>query len=350
MNGEGIDDIRRMFDAVARKQDFLWREVSVRWIRWLDKTQDFTKDRPFIDLSEAKRVAAELGINDFIQIEAMLDLFHELGMVIHFTATPILNDIITLIPQWLIDNISKVIRDRDLHQHENQNIALAGLENDVRELFQNALASQDLLEYMWGNQNYNFFIDLMRRTLLLSDYGFSKDQPYFLIPSLLRNNQDNNNNPRCQGKFHCVFDFSEGWLPNGVFQRLVCLLVAHSAGLNVANEPYLEQNYCDVSFGHEGHIILVQENDSISMSIDVADAAARFLRVIRSMLGKVNQDTMKGRLKWNIKFSNGKQGPTSFEKAKKKKLAPWFNDNQKQNDQSDAAVKGVVLDNFLSSI
>ena len=51
--------------------------------------------------------------------------------------------------------------------------------------FKSALASQDFIEYIWKNDELEFFVDLMKRTLLMSEWNFNKER-YYLVPSLLR--------------------------------------------------------------------------------------------------------------------------------------------------------------------
>ena len=53
-------------------------------------------------------------------------------------------------------------------------------------LFEEGIASRDLLGYLWNYDQTEFFIDLMKRTMLMSDYH----QDRFLIPSLLKENKD----------------------------------------------------------------------------------------------------------------------------------------------------------------
>mmetsp|Transcript_11683 Transcript_11683/g.13550 ORF Transcript_11683/g.13550 Transcript_11683/m.13550 type:complete len:985 (+) Transcript_11683:161-3115(+) len=402
LKGSGIDLIRQTIDSVAKKQEFLYRKIAVKWIRWLDAVQSRSKkkgkvsDEPdadvenYITWGEALTLAQENGINDLHSFNSMLELFHELGIIIHFTATQALKDKITLSPQWLIDNITKVIRDPELHQFEDEKIEEVGLTNDVKELFSNALASRDLLEYVWGEEFSQFFVELMRRTLLMSDYAFLKDgdEQMFLIPSMLpdtdegkvkdRKNRDKSGKKKIDEKkgktkggqkedktkdskknpkkkipeeeHEFVVDFAESWLPNGVYQRLVCLLVLRNAKDKGDVEPLLFQRYCALSFGELGDIELKHEGDSISVSVTRRDKAPDLLRMTRSMLEKINHDTMKDRLQWEIMYRDTDSKLVTQKVAEKKKLAPWFDGQAAKAKEKQEKAMNFNLENFLTSL
>ena len=67
--------------------------------------------------TDIPRLAAECGVKE-AEIPKILSLFHELGLLIHLTKTQKLAKIVVTRPQWLIDMLTLVLRDGELHKKE----------------------------------------------------------------------------------------------------------------------------------------------------------------------------------------------------------------------------------------
>mmetsp|Transcript_33588 Transcript_33588/g.41269 ORF Transcript_33588/g.41269 Transcript_33588/m.41269 type:complete len:212 (+) Transcript_33588:71-706(+) len=205
----------------------------------------------------------------------MLNLFHELGTVIYFTATSALQRTVITDPQWLITKLSKVIRDERLHGFDENELERLGLLDELRNLFSNAIVSEDLLEYFWHDEHKEYLLDLMRRTMLLSDWDFEDQRNMktrlFIIPSMLKqepyspgNLQTSTNQDTESTEKVCVLDFGDSFLPSGVFERLVCLCVAISSSQNDAAAPFLWSSSAKVWFSAENYIKLkLEDNERI---------------------------------------------------------------------------------------
>lgn len=96
-------------------------------------------------------------------------------------------------------------------------------------VFIQVFESIDILEYLWRNSKVEFLIDLMSRTLLISQWKFGdREETMYLVPSLfLKENEKLEKDTTTFDGRTCRFDFSEFFLPIGVFQRLMCLCVSH---------------------------------------------------------------------------------------------------------------------------
>uniref|UniRef100_A0A6S8E7N8 non-specific serine/threonine protein kinase n=1 Tax=Aplanochytrium stocchinoi TaxID=215587 RepID=A0A6S8E7N8_9STRA len=357
LNRAGINEVRKKLDEVAFKQRFVNEKIPVRWIKCLDMMFE-DESASFIYMKDVRTLGKTVEITSMEEIDMMLQLFHDLGMIIHFTSTPTLNDIVTLSPQWLIDGLSKIIRDRELHKYNAKKIRDVGLEDEVQKMFEEAIVSLDLMEYFWEHNTVEFLIDLMKRTLLISDWAFDGQHDgnsFFLVPSLLHEQKNTNQNQKPTNVHRCSFDFSSSWLPNGVFQRLVCLCVAHSANQKGSQRPKLDQSNCKVWFGSD-EVGLQQDGDQILVSVADAKTASRYYGMLKSMLFKINSDTMKSGLEWNLFFEanvNGTRSWINHDDAKKQELSPWFDksaDDLKKGDVEGSLVKNTDLNVFLDSL
>ena len=347
--GKGIDSLRKQTVATSSEQAFVHQMIHMRWLRCLDLITE-ESNGPWIPIATVKEFAVELGITTDAELDSMLEMYHELGVIIHFNSTNALQEVVVINPQWLIDEISKIIRDKEIHGHDVRELAAAGLEDDYNELNANAIASFDLLLYFWGKDKQQFFIDLMRHTLLLSDwnYGYDRSDKAYLIPSLLEESEEVPTlNPE---ELHiCKFDFAEGFLPDGCFQRLLCLgsgSFQQDGSDSAKKPPLIYRSYAEWYLGPEGEAVYLKRGDDhILFAVQKDGGAAKHLAVIRTMLRKINEDTMDGGLKWSLQFMDPTGAYVSEEVAKKEKLSPWFAES---NIAVDDATALLNLDKFLN--
>jgi len=349
--GEGKHDIAEAIELVTREQRFIHRKISLKWLRCLDLINEESK--PWLSLDVVKSLARSVDITSQSEVAEMLGLFNELGAVVYIPATGALRKIVTKDPQWLIDCLSKVIRDGKLHQFDMLEIEKAGLRADVDNLFERAVVSLDLLHFLWEKEEVDYLLDLMKRTLLLSDWssgssGNGGAEKSFLVPSLLSNVKfESGKISPMSGKYMFVFDFASQWLPIGVFERLICLAVAHSNNTSPSRAPVLSNNVCTIWFGQEW-IELTRDEEGISCVLDKPDIAATTLSMLNSMLTKIHHDVMNGRLAWEVKIKTSK-GFISWDEAKKRVLRPWFPVESTIIRSKEGEIRSLNLDSFLGS-
>ena len=306
-NSSGVKSIRDAIEECTRQQAFLYSEVPVRWLRCLDLvTKD--EERSWVSLKELKQFAKEADILGVSEVEAMLHYFNELGVVLYFDNTISLQQKVIIRPQWLIDQLGLVIRDAKVHKHSTKHYESLGLGQDLRELCDNAIASRDLLDEMFGSHTTaDFLIDLMRRVMLLSDWGFSgSDSAVYLVPSLLPTH-----GPAMELEqqavewMKCKCDFGASFLPVGCFQRLVCLMIEYAQRQGTSEIPKVYQDCALIVLDQSEHtLFLRQEEEAIFIGVAPAEinVAEKYLQVVKTMLRKLNTDAMSGGLKWDILY------------------------------------------------
>jgi len=341
-SGLGIERIRLALETVTVSQDYINTQVSFRWIRCLDTMLD-NKEKSWFSLKETKSIAADYGILSAIEVSEMLSLFNELGVLVHLTATATLSDIVTTNPQWLIDKISKVILDRRFHLDTNK-FRSVGLREDAERLYETAVASGDLLEYLWGRQHTPFFLDFMRRTFLLSDYRFN-GKKRFLIPSMLDQAESpltTKKMPRPKRKERQFsIDFPSDHLPSGVFERIVCLCVSNSSNVEKPFlPPRLWKTTAQVWFGKEDLdcLYILREPERLRISIWNAEAENKYLHIVTSILHKIQADIMGEKFTWELKEWSETKG--SFQ--------PYTLANKTRKETTN--YQGLELEDFLSSL
>ena len=344
--GDGIEKIRTQIVRASQRQEFLHVKVSIRWLRTLD-TLTSNVAKSWVTLQSVQEIGKKNGITSAHEVGAMLKLFNELGVIVHFTSTTSLEQIVITNPQFVIDKIGKVIRDPSLHKLDIVDVRNAGLEVELKKLQADAIASLDLFQYFWGREFSSFFVDLMRRTLLMSDWPFgdSSDQQ-FLIPSLL---------PKrfiaVADGHKCVFEFPEGQLPEGCFSRIACLCLDYSSRQPGATAPEISRLSAVLSMGNCETLALSQKGDTIVVISSSEDHAGKESFIVDRMVQKVNDDVMGGGLKWRVMYLDAETDEmVGQEEAKKNCLAPWFSGDDAETGNTTPQQPRMNLEDFMGAL
>ena len=323
VNSDGIEDIRSAIEESAERQEYVNNEVPLRWMKLMDKV--LALELTHISLKRVAAIRDEMwrdAPNMEEDFDAMLRMFHELGVIVHLTSTEALSGIITLNPQWLIDNVTKTIRDRKLHPFlpaEQEQLREMGLMSDVSRLFDEGIVSIDLLEFFWSKEQTAFFLDFMKHTMLISVWPWT-DEEMFLLPSMIRSN-DHDGPINGFESMHAALEFPNG-LPTGVFERMVCMLISQASSEN-AKEPILSQKAASIWLTTEDVVELNQHKDKI-MLLSLPGVAPRALHVIQSIFVKLKSDIFGPAFKVQIKVE-GKGKFWDIEEAKERTdCKSWF--------------------------
>ena len=143
----------------------------------------------WLKVTKLKAELSRIGIERDDEMERMLRLFHELGVVLYFSSSVRLKEVVIWKPEWLLEKLSLVIRDKDVHDFDRAKLEEVQLLPDLENFLHLGIASRDLLEFLWGGSQVDYLLELMRHLLLLSEWKFSDEEQY-LIPSMLSPSED----------------------------------------------------------------------------------------------------------------------------------------------------------------
>lgn len=110
VSGEGVEELKRAIDTLARQQKHVHMKIPVRWLSCLDEIEreaDATSSS-YLKLQDVQNLAKTVGIVSMSEVEAMLRLLHELGLLIRLSGTVNLRSYVVINQQWLVDQLSKV--------------------------------------------------------------------------------------------------------------------------------------------------------------------------------------------------------------------------------------------------
>ena len=212
----GVPLLKSAVETSIRGQDYVNRLVSLNWMRTLDSILEAKHN--WVKLFKVKQIASKHGVHAANEVEEMLGLFHELGIVFYFNKSVELRELVTTSPEWLVRSMSQVIRDPSLHSFDRAKIEQAGLAADFATFSRHGLVSRDLLECFWQGEQVQFLLDLMRSLLLLSPWKFANSEESYLVPSMITTTEQVHEMKGAK----CAFHFE--YLPLGVFERFSLLV------------------------------------------------------------------------------------------------------------------------------
>lgn len=377
-NGNGIGLIRETIDKTARDLDHMGTELPITWIYVIEHLLTKYK-KPYIKLEKFKEIALSLKVKDETEAMNMLQTFSDLGLVLHLTQTTALQNMIVLKPQWLITNFGRIIRDEKLHEHNKKFVKRNNLEDDVVHLFQDGLVSEDFLLMVWKEHELEYLLDMMKQTLMLSDWTFknssvaNSEKIYYFVPSLVTGSRDiedydGNENFNEAMKEKLTYDefinkyeniqnfafFQFKYLPDGVFDRLICLCVAHSNLLKVQSPPIISKGVVEISFGEGETIRLYNEVKFSTIVLEIDESsqgkAAHALLKIQSMMQKLRADIIGEGLGWEINFHTNDKQLKAYDEAAMEKLAPFFGQSEDLKAPAVSIIEHIDVNQFLEGL
>merc|ERR1712232_841743 len=244
-----------------------------------------------------------------------------------------------------------VICDEDAGHAKNvsaQQLGAAGVYDEYICLYKEGVASKKLLKYLWKGEPFDFILDFMHHNML----SCNLTDELVLIPSLV---PDNDDGLREIKGATCFLDFSEFFLPDDVFQRLVCLCAEHARQIDKRSlSPIVRKKAALLSFGFNAFRLDV-EGDVIKIAVeeDVEDVP-KIIKLLVSMFQKLKDDVMSERLKWKLVLQSPASGAkleySGAKKAREKGEAAVLDLNHKKVQLSefdvffDAKVGSLVDD------
>jgi hypothetical protein len=110
---QGGTALRHSIVAQAESLDFVKRQVPLSWTLFLDELLKMDNVAT-LSLTEFHAQGNALGMRSD-EVTKMLAYCHKLGMLLHWRHTPVLSNMVTVDPQWLVNAVARVIHSSELH-------------------------------------------------------------------------------------------------------------------------------------------------------------------------------------------------------------------------------------------
>ena len=349
----GVEDLQAFVAHVMRQQEFVYKRVSINWMRTLDVI--IAHDYRFTTLDGFTVVANFCQIKDAQEVQDMLSLFHELGVLLYFSASEALRSRVITDPQWLIDSIGKVIRDNSSHKYDTSGLDELGLKRDMKDLFNLGIVSREVLDFLWEKDQVEYLIALMEHLLLMSRWKYDAGDELYLLPPMIPakrrattfnmlKRKDNTARKRGQGSKISInkstaaaIEFSFKFLPSGVFERMVCLCIGYTADSvkPSSKPPGLAKGKAQVWF-EENNSVYIELNavdEEIMAYVSNREQAGFMLNLLLTQLRRVKDEMMGPGFAWETRVKVKKK-MYPLEVARTKQYAPWFGNENPQSQYS----------------
>ncbi|XP_071941112.1 uncharacterized protein [Antedon mediterranea] len=260
-----IFKLRRHITEVAKNEPYMGERMPISWLNFMGEIEQLRdQHKHSINFKQVTKLAFKCHIDKDDQLFVMLHFYHDLGNIVYYgerdTPNSPLNDIIILIPQWLIYIFKLVITVKDPSEQ------YAEFRSSWKKLDEEGLLEERLLRRMWHDclKQFEALIQLMQKFDLLcvktqsSQTKCTKVDRLFYVPSLLKKNQGDEMaslDKLTKSKTASVLyvDFN-GFLPEGLYYRLVVRIVhwSQQRSLNKGYNPrlfyqqvkvYIDQNH-----------------------------------------------------------------------------------------------------------
>ncbi len=268
--GEGENEDPVVKEIRQTVQDFVSDDLSVptpvTWVLFRKVMQSVFKDKPVVNLQEVQAVAKAC----FIPPEAVpsvLNFYHQLGVFLYFADVPALRDVVITDPQWLIDNIAKVLCPKGLTD--------GGMERLWELLRSKGILVQKLYEAVLAGCGINpqALVDLLDHFLLAAPVPPKKNHPYasskwYFVPSMLSGpsgcSQPTPSDANPTYKAETVhLTFSSHYVPPGFFVRLIASM-AHEKQFTVLFS-YVDRLNVTFRYGEVDELRLRENSETIEV-------------------------------------------------------------------------------------
>eukprot|EP00924_Labyrinthula_sp_SR-Ha-C_P004420 snap_masked-scaffold_89-processed-gene-0.37-mRNA-1 protein AED:0.46 eAED:0.46 QI:0/0/0/0.5/1/1/2/0/870 len=250
----GIEILRNSIELTVQKQEFLTNEIKLSYLRVYDILRKQKKD--YISIVEIEKLL-EANTLKVKRLDKVLMFLTNRGLLTYFPSIEKMQNKVILNPQWLIDCFSLVIFERDTHKAPAYDSKYS---REYRIYLRTGIITEDLLHNIWGKAKLSsavrkYLKSVMKLTLLLCDYPFLPRKKQYLIPTFpaIGSNPTNNLESASYTGLYDDDEDSVRYLPFGLFERLLCLVIEQSAsyGLDNNKTQQISGQQAQLSFGLE---------------------------------------------------------------------------------------------------
>ncbi|MEO1395444.1 MAG: COR domain-containing protein [Cyanobacteria bacterium J06634_5] len=269
-NGKGIEQLRTTITQEVAKLHDVYNLLPLTWFQVKEQLEEMDED--FITYNRYTGLCYEQKVTEEQSQDQLIDLLHNLGLVLNFRNHPILKDTNVLNPDWVTTGIYAILSDDTL-------------KTKTKGIFTTSDLDRILPSDRYPAKRYPYLTELMKEFQL----GFRIDSctpAKFLIPGLLPKDEPENTN--LQGD---TLDFQYHYriLPESILSRFIVL--THE---DIHNETYwrsgvmLHHTEGD-SIENIARIKADPEDKKIFIAISGKNATRRtFLTILRKVFAKIH--------------------------------------------------------------
>ncbi|MEO1419212.1 MAG: COR domain-containing protein, partial [Bacteroidota bacterium] len=176
------------------------------WVQIRDAVETLAEEKNYINFQQYQEVCEGAGLEGEKNQLVLSQYLHDLGLMLHFQEDPSLSDFIILKPEWAVNAIYNILRDKELETNNGQ-------------------FAQSWLFDRWSN-TYSLtekgnLLNLMKREKFDLIYPIKNQDNDYLVPSLMPTYDPQVDWPY-QGSLRYRYQY--GFMPKGLIARLIVRL------------------------------------------------------------------------------------------------------------------------------
>eukprot|EP01038_Epipyxis_sp_PR26KG_P012321 gene12321-16525_t len=280
-----VRSLLRTINNIISESEYVQKEVPLAWLQTVDQFSVVIRDRSWLSYDDAAAIALSFGV-EHDDIVEMLEFLNEMGFLL-WNQEELLRDIIILDPiSFFVKPVTNVIckhnpteGDPTRHFTKLHRKCFNFVPYDWNEMIEKGVVSKNnLLNLLLLSDDGSFstsnVIQLMIKYGLIVPFAYSMNNSHdvteYLVPSILPTMPVNISRQKEEEWDHVGYyvfttdpklskqDFisiselqSKGFLPKGLFERLVCKAVAWSKYSSSSSHSQIYQDYMTSYFGSQ---------------------------------------------------------------------------------------------------
>ena len=314
---KGISQVQQAIGETVVGTDHGNVSIPVRWISCLEKIKICSSS--LLPVAKVEEICQEFSMSSGEEISRMLSFFHDAGELLYLSTTENLASFVATKPSALLDPIAKIVDRATVEKVDFAAIQAAGLRKEFMQLKNKAIVSRDLLHYFWKKKHANFLLDVMLHLFQLSPLALGEHDQLFLVPSMIPSAKDT-----AMRSVHGLrAEFRYAFLPNGIFERMICLFIDHCSHDDGLEEPVIRRGFCRVHFNNDTVVEFEKHDDSIVLAVFDSRKAQKCLSATLSILRQINEFALKGKLSFAL-FVEHEKEMIPARRAKRTRDCVWF--------------------------
>lgn len=268
-SGVGLEELKSSIISEAKKLEHLRDMLPLSWFKAKEKLGEMDTD--YISFERYLEIAAECGVHGDDTALSLIDLLHDLGIVLNFRDDLKLQETNVLNPDWATNGVYKILNSFELF-HAKGVLRF----KDLRSI---------LPEKRYPIQKHNFIIELMKKFEICFEYDDPNDVKY-LIPDLLSRDQPDINWDYSES---LAFEIHYDVFPSSIISRFI-VRNNHLISLRT----YWHSGVVLESEGNKALVVADFEDKKIFVWINgVASTRRAFLMSIRQSFASIHSTIPK---------------------------------------------------------
>jgi len=290
--------------------------ISIRWLHCFDELQSAQKvGIRFLPFDNVMECAALFGINSSKEVKSMLGFFNDTGLLCYSSLSETTKKIVIMDAECFTEAYALLTSCRQATSGMRELVNSAGLSKDFDHLCVNGIVSQDLLDYMWRDLPVRYLMEMLTSEMLLHSWIIGVEKQ-FIVSGLLRTD------PLPLGisselRASSTFEFQHEFMPSGLFERLASMCASQCATTKAEKNPVCCESWTLQQYGSKT-FLLRKHDRAFSLHVATDNEIPFFIRILTSILRKINAESYSGKLEWRVLREAKAGGEICPEETKKK--------------------------------